>query len=327
MSRSGGKQQHRKKKQKKKQQRSGGTQQRAPKGGGAGGPAPTTTIESAGNTAVAEKAEEQEPAQTWGAWLGSWFASTGEAGATHEIEGDDQQVVDGLGWSQTTDHGDGVPEDEIELPTPDVITVNLAKKDFEATFGSVQSKGAVSIDRVLSGYKGKAEFEVSNSYEETRELGSVAFLGGMLTGTFTQESSFGEKISAKGEGAWTSDEIAAKAELNAFSGYSDATKAEFKVAVGGVTIATFTGSAGTTIGAGGKLKGQLSFKGGTLAWGGQSTLSSGVGMTLEYKLEVDGAAIAGGLWTWASSWASWLWEAAGSLSEALLDEDGEPFIL
>ncbi len=300
--------------------------------GGSGGhkrnQRPQPAMAGAGNAAVAEKTEESgAQAQTWGQWFGSFFDSTGEVDAKHEIEGDDHQMLDGLGSTQTTDYGEGVKEDEIELPTPDVITVNLAKKDFEKKFGAIGSKGSISLDAVLSGYKGKAEFEVSNSRDDSRQLGTVAFFGGMLTGEFTQETSLGDKISGKGEGAWTADEVSAKAELSAFSGYSDSTKAEFKINVGGKTIATFAGSAGTTIGAGGKLKGEMSFKEGKVSWGAQSTLSSGFGVALDYKIEVEGGAIADGLWSWASSWGAWLWGAAGSLGEALLDEDGEPIML
>lgn len=286
------------------------------------------TAASAGNTAVAEKGTEAgSEAQSWGEWLGSWFASTGEAGATYEVEGDDDAVLPGLGTAQTVEYGEGAKEEELELPTPDLITVNLAKRDFEAKFGDADSKGSVSIDRVLSGYKGKAEFEISSSVDAARELGTVSFGGGMLTGEFSQQLSLGDRFAGKGEGSITGDEISARGELSAFSGYSESTKATFKVNVGGVTIATFSGSAGTTIGSGGKLKGQMSFKGGAISWGGQSVVSSGVGVALEYKVEVDGRAIAGGMWSWASGWASWLWENAGSLGDALLDEDGEPLIL
>lgn len=300
----------------------GGGRTAAPRGGGDQG------VAAAGNTAVAERSAEQGgEGQSWGEWLGSFFTSTGETGASYEGEGDEQQMLEGFGTSQTDDYGEGVSEDELELPTPDLIEVNLAKRDFEAQFGSVASKGSISIDAVLSGYKGKAEFEVSSAQEQSRELGKVAFLGGMLTGEFSQEVSLGDRFSGKGEAAWTADEVSATAELSAFSGYSDSTKATFKVNVGGVTIATFTGSAGTTMGQGGKLKGEMTFKGGAISWGGQSVVSSGIGVALEYKLEVDGKAIAGGMWSWASGWASWLWENAGSLSEALLDEDGEPIML
>lgn len=306
-------------------------QQQRKRGGGGGGKrqqSPTPTPAAAGNTVVAEKAEESEPeSQSWGQWFGSWFADTGTTEATHEIEGDDLHMVDGLGSTETMDFGEGVKEDEPELPTPDVITVNLAKKDFERQFGAYDSKGSVSLDAVLSGYKGKAEFEVSNAREESREIGKVAFAGGRLAGEFTQETSMGEKYSAKGEGAWTAEEVSAKAELSAFMGYSDSTKAEFKIQVGGQTIATFSGSAGTSIGYGGKLKGEMTFKGGKVSWGAQSTASAGVGLALDYKIEVDGAAIADGMLSWAMSWGAWLWDAAGSLSEALTDEDGEPIML
>lgn len=304
-----------KKQQKKKgrQRGGGGTQQQA-----------SATPKSAGNSALAESGSPQ----TWGQWFGSWFDSEGEVDATHEIEGDDLTMVEGLGLSSTTDHGAGMSdEDPFALPTPEVITINLAKKDFESKFGDSNAKGSISIDRLLNGYKGKAEFEVSTAQEASVGLGKVSYLGGMLTGEFSQHMMVGEKTSGKGEATLTSEGIAAKAELSAFEGYAYTTKAEFKVNVGGVTIATFSGGAGTTVGRGGVLKGEMAFDGGKVTWGGQSTVSVGMGVAMDYKIEVAGKEIASGLWSWAAGWASWLWGVAGTLSEALVDEDGEPIML